>query len=145
MLEVYEGAFEEMHNKNILARPYRLLPVGTFLLGVEEPYRIFVHESEMYNEPRLGQDLTVRVIDTKDDHSLNGSLLPRKHERIDGDAEKIFDYLESVGGKMPFWDKSSPEEIKEMFNMSKAAFKRALGTLMKARKIKQSDGWTEKI
>ena len=145
VLEVYEGAFEEMHNKNILARPYRLLPVGTFLLGVEEPYRIFVHESEMYNEPRLGQDLTVRVIDTKDDHSLNGSLLPRKHERIDGDAEKIFDYLESVGGKMPFWDKSSPEEIKEMFNMSKAAFKRALGTLMKARKIKQSDGWTEKI
>lgn len=145
VLEVYEGAFEEMHNKNILARPYRLLPVGTFLLGVEEPYRIFVHESEMFNEPRLGQDLTVRVIDTKDDHSLNGSLLPRKHERIDGDAEKIFDYLESVGGKMPFWDKSSPEEIKEMFNMSKAAFKRALGTLMKARKIKQSDGWTEKI
>ncbi|KFL43131.1 DNA-binding protein [Lysinibacillus sp. BF-4] len=145
VLEVYEGAFEEMHNKDILARPYRLLPVGTFLLGVEEPYRIFVHESEMYNEPRLGQDLTVRVIDTKDDHSLNGSLLPRKHERIDGDAEKIFDYLESVGGKMPFWDKSSPEEIKEMFNMSKAAFKRALGTLMKARKIKQSDGWTEKI
>lgn len=145
VLEIYEGAFEEMHNKNILARPYRLLPVGTFLLGVEEPYRIFVHESEMFNEPRLGQDLTVRVIDTKDDHSLNGSLLPRKHERIDGDAEKIFDYLESVGGKMPFWDKSSPEEIKEMFNMSKAAFKRALGTLMKARKIKQSDGWTEKI
>lgn len=145
VLEVYEGAFEEMHNKDILARPYRLLPVGTFLLGVEEPYRIFVHESEMYNEPRLGQDLTVRVIDTKDDHSLNGSLLPRKHERIDGDAEKIFNYLESVGGKMPFWDKSSPEEIKEMFNMSKAAFKRALGTLMKARKIKQSDGWTEKI
>ena len=37
------------------------------------------------------------------------------------------------------------DEIKEMFNMSKAAFKRALGTLMKARKIKQSDGWTEKI
>ena len=145
VLEVYEGAFEEMHNKDILARPYRLLPVGTFLLGVEEPYRIFVHESEMYNEPRLGQDLTVRVIDTKDDHSLNGSLLPRKHERIDGDAEKIFNYLESVGGKMPFWDKSSPEEIKEMFNMSKAAFKRALGTIMKARKIKQSDGWTEKI
>lgn len=145
VLEVYEGAFEEMHNKNILARPYRLLPVGTFLLGVEEPYRIFVHESEMYNEPRLGQDLTVRVIDTKDDHSLNGSLLPRKHERIDGDAEKIFDYLESVGGKMPFWDKSSPEEIKEMFNMSKAAFKRALGTLMKAGKIKQSAGWTEKL
>ena len=145
VIELYEGAFEEMHNKDVTARPYRLLPVGAFLLGVDTPYRIFVHESEMYNEPRLGQDLTVRIIDMKDDHSLNGSLLPRKHERIGSDAEQIFAYLEEVGGKMPFWDKSSPEEIKEMFNMSKAAFKRALGTLMKAGKIKQGDGWTEKI
>ena len=52
-------------------------------------------------------------------------------------------YLESVGGKMPFGDKSTPEEISEMFNMSKGSFKRALGTLMKARKITQKDGWTE--
>ena len=46
---------------------------------------------------------------------------------------------------MPFGDKSSPDEIQEMFHMSKAAFKRALGTLMKAGKIKQQDGWTEEI
>ena len=43
---------------------------------------------------------------------------------------------------MPFGDKSSPEEIKEMFHMSKGAFKRALGTLMKANRITQEDGWT---
>lgn len=142
--EMYEGALEDMHNKNIVARPYRLLPVGAFLIAVEAPYRIFVHESEMQAEPRLGQDVEVRIVDVKEDGSLNGSLLPRKHERLGTDAEKIFAYLESVGGKMPFGDKSSPEEITEMFAMSKGAFKRALGTLMKARKIKQQDGWTEK-
>ncbi|MER1999917.1 MAG: DNA-binding protein, partial [Lysinibacillus sp.] len=59
------------------------------------------------------------------------------------DAEKIFAYLDSVGGKMPFGDKSTPEEVQEMFGMSKGAFKRALGTLYKARKIKQENGWTE--
>ena len=143
--ELYEGALDEMFNKNITARPYRLLPVGTFLLGVEAPYRIFVHESERNAEPRLGQDVEVRIIDVKDDGSLNGSLLPRKYERLGDDAEKIFAYLESVGGKMPFGDKSSPEEIQEMFGMSKGAFKRALGTLMKARKIQQVDGWTERV
>lgn len=142
--EMYEGALEDMHNKNIVARPYRLLPVGAFLIAVEAPYRIFVHESEMQAEPRLGQDVQVRIVDVKEDGSLNGSLLPRKHERLGTDAEKIFAYLESVGGKMPFGDKSSPEEITEMFAMSKGAFKRALGTLMKAGKIKQQDGWTEK-
>ncbi|MCP1146293.1 S1 RNA-binding domain-containing protein [Lysinibacillus endophyticus] len=143
--ELYEGAMEEMHNKNIIARPYRLLPVGAFLLGVETPYRIFVHNSEMEAEPRLGQDVSIRVIDVKEDGSLNGSMLPRKHERLGKDAEQILDYLQSVGGKMPFGDKSSPEEISEMFKMSKGAFKRALGTLMKAGKIKQQDGWTEII
>ncbi|GLC89429.1 CvfB family protein [Lysinibacillus piscis] len=143
--ELYEGAFEEMHNQNITARPYRLLPVGTFLLGVEVPYRIFVHESERQEEPRLGQDVVVRIIDVKDDGSMNGSLLPRKHERLSNDAQQILNYLQEVGGKMPFGDKSSPDEIQEMFHMSKAAFKRALGTLMKAGKIKQQNGWTEQI
>ena len=143
--ELYEGAFEDMHNKNIQARPYRLLPIGTFLLGVEVPYRIFVHESERNNEPRLGQDVVVRIIDVKDDGSMNGSLLPRKHERLSNDAQQILNYIQDVGGKMPFGDKSSPEEIQEMFNMSKGAFKRALGTLMKAGKVKQQDGWTEEV
>ncbi|MDI7743907.1 S1-like domain-containing RNA-binding protein [Lysinibacillus fusiformis] len=141
--ELYEGAFEEMHNKNIKARPYRLLPVGAFLLGIEEPFRIFVHNTEMEAEPRLGQEVEVRIIAVKEDESLNGSLLPRKHERLGQDAEKILAYLQSVGGKMPFGDKSTPEEITEMFHMSKGAFKRALGTLMKAGKVKQQDGWTE--
>lgn len=143
--ELYEGAFEDMHNKNILARPYRLLPVGSFLLGVEIPYRIFVHESERNAEPRLGQDVVVRVIDVKEDGSMNASLLPRKHERLSKDAQQILHYLQDVGGKMPFGDKSSPEEIQEMFNMSKGAFKRALGTLMKAGKVKQENGWTEEV
>ena len=141
--EQYEGAFEDMYNQNIVAPPYRLLPVGSFLLGVEKPHRIFVHNSEMKAEPRLGEDVSVRIIDVKEDGSMNGSLLPRKHERLGEDAEKIFAYLESVGGKMPFGDKSTPEEVQEMFGMSKGAFKRALGTLYKARKIKQENGWTE--
>jgi len=141
--ELYIDAPITLFNQNLQARPYRLLPVGTFLLSVPENYRIFVHQSERVEEPRLGQDLTVRIIDTKEDGSLNGSLLPRRHERIGDDAESIFRYLNDVGGKMPFTDKSTPDEIQEMFTMSKAAFKRALGKLMKEGKIVQSDGWTQ--
>lgn len=143
--ELYEGAFEEMHNKNIKARPYRLLPVGSFLLGIDNPHRIFVHQNEMEAEPRLGQDVEVRVIAVKEDGSLNGSMLPRNYERLGKDAEQILAYLQSVGGKMPFGDKSTPEEVLEMFNMSKGAFKRALGTLMKTGRVQQQDGWTELI
>ncbi|MFJ8263693.1 S1 RNA-binding domain-containing protein [Rummeliibacillus sp. NPDC094406] len=142
VLEMYEDAEPELFNKNVLARPYRVLPVGTFLLGVDKPYRIFVHESEREAEPRLGSDVNVRVIEVKEDGTINASMLPRKYERLSDDAEQIFKYLQEVGGKMPFGDKSSPDEIKEMFHMSKGAFKRALGTLMKADRIEQEDGWT---
>ncbi|WP_010307335.1 CvfB family protein [Kurthia senegalensis] len=134
---------ETLFNKNVVARPYRLLPVGTFLLGVEQPYRIFVHETERDEEPRFGSDVTVRIIEVKEDGTLNASMKPRVYERLSADAEQIFAYLTEVGGKMPFGDKSSPDEIKDMFDMSKGSFKRALGTLMKAGRIIQEDGWTK--
>lgn len=143
VLEVVADADSSLFNANLQARAYRLLPVGSFLLTIPENYRIFVHESEQKAEPRLGEEVTVRVIDVHKDGTLNGSLLPRVEERLSGDAEIVYTYLMGVGGKMPFTDKSSPNEIKEMFDMSKGSFKRALGHLMKSRKIVQEDGWTK--
>lgn len=143
VLELMEPAPETLFNQNVQARAYRLLPVGTFMLSVPEMHRIFVHETERSEEPRLGEEKTVRIIGVKDDGTLNGSLLPRKQERLADDAEEIMRYLEESGGKMPFTDKSSPDEIQEIFGMSKAAFKRALGKLYKNRQIVQEEGWTK--
>ncbi len=145
VLELYNPAPPELYNKDLKARAYRLLPVGSFMLTVPDMHRVFVHETEREEEPRLGEETTVRIIDVKDDGTLNGSLLPRKQERLSDDAEEILRYLENAGGQMPFTDKSSPDEIMEMFGMSKAAFKRALGRLYKERRIVQEDGWTKKI
>jgi predicted RNA-binding protein (virulence factor B family) len=50
-----------------------------------------------------------------------------------------------MGGKMAFNDKSNPDEIKATFGISKGQFKKALGGLMKAKKIKQSPEGTELI
>ncbi|ANU24342.1 S1 RNA-binding domain-containing protein [Planococcus donghaensis] len=143
VLELMAPAPETLFNQNVQARAYRLLPVGTFMLSVPEMHRIFVHETERSEEPRLGEEKTVRIIGVKDDGTLNGSLLPRKQERLADDAEEIMRYLEESGGKMPFTDKSSPDEIQEIFGMSKAAFKRALGKLYKNRQIIQEEGWTK--
>ncbi len=142
VLEQYEKAEPTLYNANLTARAYRLLPVGSFMLTIPENYRIFIHNSEQVAEPRLGQEVQVRVIEVHDDGTLNGSMLPRVEERLSGDAEVLFAHLTKAGGKMPFTDKSSPEEILETFNMSKGAFKRALGRLMKERRIVQEDGWT---
>ena len=51
-------------------------------------------------------------------------------------------YLGSRHGRMPYGDGTSAPIIKDKFNISKAAFKRALGHLMKAGLIVQEEGWT---
>ncbi|MBS4217914.1 S1 RNA-binding domain-containing protein [Bacillus sp. FJAT-49711] len=128
-------------NKNVKGTVYRLLLAGSFII-TEEEYMGFIHESERKEEPRLGQEVEGRIIDVKEDGTINVSLLPRTHEQIDDDANIIFEYLQGRGGSMPYWDKSLPEDIQKRFNMSKGAFKRALGKLMKEEKIVQEDGWT---
>lgn len=140
--ESFVEAPTSVFNENLKARAYRLLPVGSFFISTPQGYRVFVHHSEQVAEPRLGEEVEIRVIGVKEDGSLNGSMLPRKQERLGDDAETVYRYIQQAGGKMPFTDKSSPDEIFEMFNLSKAAFKRALGKLMKEGKVEQKDGWT---
>ena len=143
VMEQIQAAEPSLYNKNLKARAYRLLPVGSFMLSIPENHRIFIHNTEQEKEPRLGQEVEVRVIEVHDNGTLNGSMIPRVEERMTGDAATVLNYLNDVGGRMSFTDKSSPDEILEMFSMSKGAFKRALGRLMKERKITQEDGWTE--
>ena len=126
---LYSKAEKNMKNKDIEAYPYRLMRVGTFLLS-KDGYKIFVHESERNTEPRLGEKVTLRVIGIKDNGEINGSFLPRAHERMDADGQAILNYIEN-NGYCEFTDKSSPEDIKAVFGMSKGSFKRAVGRLFK--------------
>ncbi|EUJ41283.1 hypothetical protein PWEIH_01415 [Listeria weihenstephanensis FSL R9-0317] len=134
-------ATQDMFNQNVTGTVYRLLKVGTFVI-TEDGHIGFIHETERTSEPRLGQKLDARVIAVKPDGTLNLSLRGRVHEVLSDDAEMILTYLRSVGGKMAFWDKSEPDAIRAKFGVSKAQFKRALGTLMKERRIKQEEGFT---
>ncbi|QYA34371.1 S1 RNA-binding domain-containing protein [Macrococcoides caseolyticum] len=131
---MYTAAPETLLHTTITAHPYRLLRVGTFLLS-KEGYKIFVHESERRSEPRLGEAVELRIIGHKEDGTLNGSFLPLAHERMDDDSEMILTMLNEYGGELPFSDKSDPEAIKDVFNMSKGSFKRAIGRLYKSKRI----------
>lgn len=104
--------------------------------------RGFIHRTERKEEPRLGSTVTGRVIAVKEDGTVNVSLLPRKQDALSVDAEEILTYMRTRNGAMPYGDKSDPEDIRERFQMSKAAFKRALGHLMKNDLVYQKEGWT---
>ena len=139
-------AYNNMQNQNWPAIVYRLKLSGTFVYLPENNMLGFIHPSERYAEPRLGEVVNARVIGFREvDRTLNLSLKPRSFEMLENDAQMILTYLEANGGFMTLNDKSSPEEIKATFGISKGQFKKALGGLMKAKKIKQDQFGTELI
>lgn len=128
-------------NKNIHGHIYRTAKVGSWIITAEG-FKGFIHESQRGVEPRLGERVEGRIIDVKEDGTINVSLAPRKQEALDEDSEKILSYLKLRNGAMPYSDKSAPEDIQDRFQMSKASFKRALGRLMKEGKVYQEESWT---
>jgi uncharacterized protein len=134
-------ATSQEFNKNVQGYIYRTAKVGSWIYTLEG-FKGFIHESQRLKEPRLGEKVEGRVVDVKVDGTINVSLLARKEESLDQDAERIYEYLMSRNGAMPYTDKSTPEDIQDRFQLSKGAFKRALGTLMKQGKVYQDDNWT---
>ncbi|MGX7172796.1 CvfB family protein [Enterococcus ratti] len=136
---------EELKNKEISGIAYRLKLTGTYVLTTDF-YIGFIHPSERYKEPRLGEQINGRVIGVRADGVLNLSLKPRAHETITEDAQMILTFIErSEDKQIPFTDKSAPEEIMNAFGISKGAFKRAIGNLLKQGLIVQEAGVTRRI
>lgn len=144
--EMADPAFDNMQNQSWPAIVYRLKLSGTFVYLPENNMLGFIHPNERYSEPRLGQVLDTRVIGFREvDRTLNLSVKPRSFEMLENDAQMIVTYLESNGGFMTLNDKSAPEDIQATFGISKGQFKKALGGLMKAKRIKQDATGTELI
>lgn len=132
----------EMQNQDVTGTVFRLKLAGTYIL-TDDFYLGFIHPSERFNEPRLGEVVKARVIGIRPDGVLNLSLKPRAHEAISDDAQMLLAYLERTPEKkMPYTDKSDPDAIKEMFGISKGQFKRAMGHLLKEKLVEQKDGAT---
>ncbi|MBC5637693.1 hypothetical protein H8S33_12830 [Ornithinibacillus sp. BX22] len=141
MQREFEHAPESLLNQKVTGRVYHTSREGTTIL-TNEHYRGFIHHTERKTEPRLGELVEGRVIEVRFDGTLNVSLRPLKQHGMIDDADLILIHLEEHDGVIPFSDKSDPEDIRGTFNISKAAFKRALGKLMKEGKIEQRDGKT---
>ncbi|WP_313538219.1 CvfB family protein [Enterococcus sp.] len=136
---------EAMKNQDITGTVYRLKLAGSYLL-TDDFHVGFVHPSERYQEPRLGEVVKGRVIGVRPDGVLNVSLKPRAYEAISDDAAMILTFLERAADhQIPYTDKSTPEEILQTFGISKGQFKRAIGNLFKQRLIEQKDGVTKLI
>lgn len=140
-MNMRELALDEIFNTSVTGHVYYTSREGSAVF-TNNGYRGFIHHTEREQEPRLGELITGRVIEVKEDGTINVSLLPLKHERMDDDAELILNELKKNDGVISLSDKSDPDDIRKAFGFSKSAFKRAVGGLMKDRKVKQQNGKT---
>mgnify|MGYP001042517711 CR=1 FL=1 len=108
-------------------------------LLVDNELFVFVHESEMDDRVRLNEVVEARIIFIREDKKINATLRPHIKDRIQLDKKRITDYLYENNGVIPFSKKSSSEEIIEIFDMSKKAFKRALNELLEEGVIEQKE------
>ena len=120
---------------------YNMTEQGAYLM-TRERWIAFLHRSEWRGPVMIGQMVKGRITFLRDDGRINISLRKVKEAALTDDGVKIMELLTARNGKMPYCDKTDPAVIKSKFGLSKAAFKRALGHLMKEGKIRQEGGWT---
>lgn len=111
---------------------------GAFV-AVDDLYSGLVPKKEFYDQAKIGDRVEARVTGVKADGKLDLSLREKTYLQIDEDAEQVMKAIEEFGGVLPFSDKASPEVIKRELSMSKNAFKRAVGRLLKEGRVEITD------
>ena len=101
-------------------------------MAVDNQYMGLIPTRELFGDVRLGDVVEARVARVHEDGKLDLSLRERRENQMDIDSQTILTVIDEYDGVLPFGEKVSPEIIKREFNMSKNAFKRALGHLLKA-------------
>ena len=107
---------------------------GVFV-AVDDCYSALIPKREAYGDLKVGQEIEARVSRVHEDGNLDLSVRKKAFLQMDEDAQKILEKMEELGGALPFTDKAAPEQIKEELGLSKNAFKRAVGRLLKEQKI----------
>lgn len=119
--------------------------LGAFV-AVDNKYYGLIPQKEFYADYHEGDHVTARVIKVREDGKLDLSPRQKSYIQMDADSEKVLEIIENqFDSSLPFTDKADPEVIKREFSMSKNAFKRAVGHLLKEGKVKITESRIEKI
>jgi len=98
-----------------------------------------LYENQVFQRLDVGQRIKGYINKLRDDEKIDLLLEKPGYQKVDGMAGEIFDLLKENGGFLPVSSKSSPEEIHDLFGMSKKNFKKALGALYKKRMVLLDD------
>jgi predicted RNA-binding protein (virulence factor B family) len=120
-------------------QPVELLVTGRTHLGynaiVCNAHAGLLYHNELPGPLGIGQRLDGYVKAVRPDGKIDLTINPSGYERVAPLKEQLLEALTARQGKLPYGDRTSPDEIRRVFGVSKKAFKQAIGALYRERLI----------
>jgi predicted RNA-binding protein (virulence factor B family) len=130
-------------------QPVSVIIYGESPLGykaiIDAKHRGLLYYSETSDKLEEGDRFTGYIKKVRSGGRIDLRRDPAGYGRVESLTDVILDKLNAAGGRLPFNDKSSPDAIRETFNTSKKAFKQALGSLYKQRRIRFTESGIEAV
>ena len=98
-----------------------------------------IFSDDIFKDLSIGDRMKGTVKKIRPGNKLDISLGKVGYRNIEPNAETIMHELEDNGGFLKLTDKSHPDDIKDILQMSKKNFKKAIGSLYKQRLIEIKD------
>ncbi len=120
----------------VKARIYEISENFGVFAAVDDRYSALIPRQEAAGDYYIGDVIDARVTAVKEDGRLNLSSRKKAYLQMEEDAQLVLRVIDEFDGVLPFSDKTTPEVIRREFGLSKNAFKRAVGHLLKEGKIR---------
>ncbi|MDX1326778.1 MAG: S1-like domain-containing RNA-binding protein [Arenibacter sp.] len=102
---------------------------------INDSHKGLVYANEVFKKISVGDQINGYIKLIRPDNKIDVSLQPIGYKSLEPAANLIYDKLKAYGGYLELHDKSAPEDIKRVLQMSKKTFKKGIGVLYKERKI----------
>ena len=112
---------------------------------IDNKYGALLYDSQVFKDIHTGDRVEAYVTKIRPDGKIDIALQQSGRQHTEDFAEQLLKYLQYRGGRCRLGDKSSAEDIKEQFGVSKKTYKRAIGDLYKRRLITINDDGIELV
>lgn len=121
-------------NQNVSLIAFAKTQLGYKMLIDNTTLGLLFH-SDVHAKIKIGERINGAIKEIREDGKINLTLSPINKTARKSLSESILEDLKAHDGLSTLTDKSSPEDIFERFQVSKGAYKKALGQLYKSKKI----------
>ena len=119
-------------------------PLG-FKVIIDNAFAGLIYDDQIFRPLHTGDRLKGYITMVRADGKIDAAIQPSGRRQTLDFADTLLAYLNNHGGRCQLGDKSDPEAIKQLFNVSKKTYKKAVGQLFKQRLIKIYDDGIELV